>query len=72
MRVVVTGMGALAPNGNTVPKYWNSLISGKSGIDYITYFDTTDFPVKIAGEIILFINKLISFCLGHISLRKTL
>jgi 3-oxoacyl-[acyl-carrier-protein] synthase II len=51
MRVVVTGMGALAPNGNTVSKYWNSLISGKSGIDYITYFDTTDFPVKIAGEI---------------------
>ena len=51
MRVVVTGMGALAPNGNTVPKYWNSLVSGKSGIDYITYFDTTDFPVKIAGEI---------------------
>ena len=51
MRVVVTGMGALTPNGNTVPTYWNSLISGKSGIDYITYFDTTDFPVKIAGEI---------------------
>ena len=51
MRVVITGMGALAPNGNTVPEYWNSLVSGKSGIDHITYFDTTDFPVKIAGEI---------------------
>ena len=51
MRVVVTGMGAVAPNGNTVPSYWDSLISGRSGIDYITYFDTSDFPVKIAGEI---------------------
>ncbi|MEC9026981.1 MAG: beta-ketoacyl-ACP synthase II [Candidatus Neomarinimicrobiota bacterium] len=51
MRVVVTGMGALAPNGNSVPEYWNSLISGKSGIDHISYFDTDNFPVKIAGEI---------------------
>ena len=51
MRVVVTGMWAIAPNGNTVPSYWDSLISGRSGIDYITYFDTSDFPVKIAGEI---------------------
>ena len=51
MRGGVTGMGAIAPNGNTVPSYWDSLISGRSGIDYITYFDTSDFPVKIAGEI---------------------
>ena len=51
MRVVVTGMGALAPNGNTVPKYWDSLVSGISGIDYISHFDTSNFPVKIAGEI---------------------
>ena len=51
MRVVVTGMGALAPNGNSVPEYWNTLISGKSGIDHISYFDTDNFPVKIAGEI---------------------
>ena len=51
MRVVVTGMGAIAPNGNTVPEYWNSLISAKSGIDHISYFDTSNFPVKIAGEI---------------------
>ena len=47
MRVVVTGMGALAPNGNSVSEYWNSLISGKSGIDHISYFDTDNFPVKI-------------------------
>ena len=51
MRVVVTGMGALAPNGNSVSEYWNALTAGQSGIDHITYFDTTDFPVKIAGEV---------------------
>ena len=51
MRVVVTGMGVLAPNGNSVSEYWNALTAGKSGIDHITYFDTTDFPVKIAGEL---------------------
>ena len=51
MRVVVTGMGAVAPNGNSVSEYWNALTAGQSGIDHITYFDTTDFPVKIAGEL---------------------
>ena len=51
MRVVVTGMGAVAPNGNSVSEYWGALIAGQSGIDHITYFDTTDFPVKIAGEV---------------------
>jgi len=51
MRVVVTGMGALAPNGNSVSEYWDALTAGQSGIDYITYFDTSEFPVKIAGEV---------------------
>ena len=51
MRVVVTGMGAIAPNGNSVSEYWDALTAGQSGIDHITYFDTTDFPVKIAGEL---------------------
>ena len=51
MRVVVTGLGVLAPNGNSVSEYWNALAAGQSGIDHITYFDTTDFPVKIAGEL---------------------
>ena len=50
-RVVITGLGALAPNGNSVPEYWDSLISGKSGIGYITAFDTEDLSVKIAGEL---------------------
>ena len=51
MRVVVTGLGVLAPNGNSVSEYWNALTAGQSGIDHITHFDTTDFPVKIAGEL---------------------
>ena len=51
MRVVVTGLGVLAPNGNSVSEYWNALTAGQSGIDHISYFDTTDFPVKIAGEL---------------------
>ena len=51
MRVVVTGLGILAPNGNSVSEYWNALTAGQSGIDHITHFDTTDFPVKIAGEL---------------------
>ena len=50
-RVVITGLGALAPNGNTVSKYWNALINGKSGIAHITYFDTENLSVKIAGEL---------------------
>ena len=44
-------MGVLAPNGNNVSEYWDALTAGQSGIDHITYFDTTDFPVKIAGEL---------------------
>ena len=50
-RVVITGLGALAPNGNTVPQYWDALINGKSGIGYITAFDTENISVKIAGEL---------------------
>ena len=50
-RVVITGLGALAPNGNTVPQYWDALINGKSGIGYITAFGTENLSVKIAGEL---------------------
>ena len=44
-------MGVLAPNGSTIPQYWDALRYGTSGIDFITYFDTTDYSVKIAGEL---------------------
>lgn len=50
-RVVVTGMGVLAPNGKTLPEFWDACIQGRSGIDYIKAFDTKDFEVKIAGEV---------------------
>ena len=50
-KVVVTGLGALAPNGNTLSKYWDALISGKSGIRKIKSFDAETLNVKIAGEL---------------------
>jgi len=50
-RVVVTGMGALTPIGNTLPEYWEGLKSGKSGAGLITRFDTTHFKVKFAHEV---------------------
>ena len=50
-RVVVTGMGAITPIGNNVEEFWNGLKEGKCGIDEITYFDTTNHKVKLAGEV---------------------
>ncbi|MFZ9755950.1 MAG: beta-ketoacyl synthase N-terminal-like domain-containing protein, partial [Bacteroidia bacterium] len=50
-RVVVTGMGALTPIGNTLQEYWEGLKSGKSGAGLITRFDTTHFKVKFAHEV---------------------
>ena len=50
-RVVVTGLGLVAPNGNTAPKSWENTIAGISGIGPIESFDASSFPVRIAGEI---------------------
>ena len=50
-RVVVTGLGALTPIGNTVPEYWQGLISGVSGAAPITYFDTSKFKTQFACEL---------------------
>jgi 3-oxoacyl-[acyl-carrier-protein] synthase II len=50
-RVVITGMGAITPIGNTLDAYWQALCAGKSGIGKITYFDTQEFTSKIAGEV---------------------
>lgn len=50
-RVVVTGLGALTPIGNTKDEYWEGLISGKSGAAPITYFDTEKFKTKFACEL---------------------
>lgn len=50
-RVVVTGLGAITPLGNTIPDFWNSIINGKSGASPITRFDTTLFKTKFACQI---------------------
>ena len=50
-RVVVTGLGALTPIGNTLPKFWEGLVSGKSGAAPITYFDPAEFKTKFACEL---------------------
>ena len=50
-RVVVTGMGVISPLGLDVPSTWQALVAGRSGIDYITLFDASDFDVKIAAEV---------------------
>lgn len=50
-RVVITGMGALAPNGNTTESYWEALCNGQTGVGPITKFDATDFRVQFAAEI---------------------
>lgn len=50
-RVVVTGLGALTPIGNTVEEYWNSLISGVSGAALITHFDPSKFKTQFACEV---------------------
>ncbi len=50
-RVVITGLGAVTPVGNTAEEFWVSLTQGKSGIGPITRFDSTGFPTRIAGEV---------------------
>ncbi len=50
-RVAVTGIGVVTPIGLTVEEFWSSLIDGKSGVDYITYFDTENFKTKFAAEL---------------------
>ena len=50
-RVVVTGLGALTPIGNTKDEYWDALLKGKSGAAPITYFDTEKFKTKFACEL---------------------
>ncbi|MDP6596595.1 MAG: beta-ketoacyl synthase N-terminal-like domain-containing protein, partial [Candidatus Poribacteria bacterium] len=56
-RVVVTGMGVVSGVGNNFDAFWSSISSGKSGIDYITHFDTTDFRTRIGGEVRGFIAE---------------
>lgn len=50
-RVVITGMGVVSPIGNTLPDFWQSLLSGKNGVNLISRFDTTQFETKFAAEV---------------------
>ena len=50
-RVVITGLGAITPLGNTVNEYWNNLINGVSGAVAITKFDASKFKTKFACEV---------------------
>lgn len=50
-RVVITGMGAITPIGNSVEEFWNDIKEGKTGFGPITYFDTADYRCKLAAEV---------------------
>lgn len=50
-RVVITGMGAITPLGNSLDEFWKNIVAGKSGVDFITKFDTTLFKTKFAAEV---------------------
>ena len=50
-RVVVTGLGAITPAGQTVAEFWDNLVNGRSGIDYMHLIDPVDFACKVAGEV---------------------
>jgi len=50
-RVVITGAGAITPLGNSVNEFWRNIVAGKSGVDLITKFDTTNFKTKFAAEV---------------------
>ena len=56
-RVVVTGLGAVTPIGNTVDEFWEGIKAGKVGIGEITRFDTADYKVKLAAEVKGFVAK---------------
>jgi len=50
-RVVITGLGVVSPVGNSVEQAWQNVLAGRSGIDRITRFDVSSFPVQIGGEV---------------------
>ncbi len=50
-RVVITGIGALTPIGESAPAFWNGMLSGKSGARVVEHFDTSEFPTKFAAQL---------------------
>ena len=58
-KIVITGLGSVAPNGNHVDDYWANLTSGVSGIGPITYFDSSNHRVRIAGQLTNFNPEIV-------------
>ena len=56
-RVVITGMGAITPLGNNVDEYWQNLLNGVSGVDWITIVDPGPYPAKVSGDIHNFVPE---------------
>ena len=50
-RVVITGMGVVAPNGTGIDNFWDSLVHGRSGVRRITHFDASSYPCQVAAEV---------------------
>ncbi|HEV8640275.1 MAG TPA: beta-ketoacyl synthase N-terminal-like domain-containing protein, partial [Methylomirabilota bacterium] len=50
-RVVITGLGVVAPNGIGKDLFWKNLVAGQSAVDYITAFDPSPYPCKVAAEV---------------------
>src|ERR671938_256027 len=50
-RVVITGMGAITPLGNSVPAFWDGMVAGRSGVRLATQYDIAEFPYVIAAEV---------------------
>jgi len=80
-RVVITGMGVVAPNGIGIENFWDSLVHGRSGIRRITRFDISSYPCQVAAEVIDFdptdymdpktakrLDKFAHFCLASASI----
>ncbi|MEK7770318.1 MAG: beta-ketoacyl synthase N-terminal-like domain-containing protein, partial [candidate division NC10 bacterium] len=50
-RVVITGLGVVAPNGIGKDAFWDALVAGRSAVDWISSFDTSPYPCKVAAEV---------------------
>ena len=50
-RVVITGLGTISPVGNTIADFWNNLVEGKSGLNFIQGYDDVDLPVRIVAQV---------------------
>ena len=59
-RVVITGLGTVNPLGNNIKSFWKNIKNGKNGIKKISLFDTNEFKVKIAGEVIIDLKEYFS------------